>query len=105
MRLRDDDEPVAVLQGIEGLAAERVALHRDDLYRPWARFAAKHADDGLASLGTRICTRKIVEAFGETLIDRIVMGALRLDHVPEGSEGLTCEGFDSESHFHERASG
>jgi hypothetical protein len=70
------------LQRTESLAAERIALDEADLdrQRPW--LAAEKADDDR-------------ESVRHSLIDRIVMGIRRLDHIAEAGKTCAGEGFDS----------
>lgn len=93
-RFGDDDQPIMILQRIEGLAAEWMALDQTDLdrQRPW--LAVEQADDSLAIFGIRVDVRQIMKAFGIALVDRIVMGTRHLDHIAEAREALTRERFD-----------
>ena len=92
----DEDEPGPILQGIEYLRAERVALHQfdGDGPGPWRR--DHNTDIHRAAFARHIHMGEIVEALGKSLIDGEMLRAVDLDHIAEGREGGFGQGLDAD---------
>ena len=96
IRFGDDNQPIAILQRIESLAAERMTLDETDFDGLRPRLAVEQTDDGLSAFGKRVDARQIVKAFGIALVDRIVMRARCLDHFAKARKTAAGERIDSE---------
>ena len=93
-----DDEPRAILQRIEQLAAVGMALHDLDPDRHGARLRDEETDIGVAALMGDIDLRESVAAHGIALIDGDVAGTFRLDDLAEGGKGVLRQRFNLEFH-------
>ena len=77
-----DNQPRPVLQGIENLAAQRMALHKLQGNRLWPRISADNTDVDFPHINPG----QIIEALCKTLIDRIMRGTLNFNDVTERRE-------------------
>ena len=74
-----------------------MALHEFDGDRHRPRLCRAQADDGFPALMQGVDARQIVEAFGESLVDRIVLRARALHHFSERSKGGPGQRFGLEN--------
>ena len=86
-RISHNHQAVTILQRIERLAAEGMALHQPDIDRPLPGLAAEEVDQRPSAVGGNIDLGQVVVALGDVLVDRVVMGVFHLDHVAIGREG------------------
>ena len=101
----DQDQPGAVLQGIEKLRAQRMALHDLDADRQGTGLGHEEADVHHPAFRAHIDARKAIAAGGETLIDRLDQSSIGLDDLAEGGECRFGEGGDGEAEHGETFAG
>lgn len=87
----DKHQPRFVLQRKEELRAERVSLHELHIDRQCSRLGQEQTYIDRAPAGRDIDLREIVDARGESLIDRDDIAPGPLDHLTEWREGGLCE--------------
>ena len=84
----DNDEPLCVAQGIEGLRPERMPLDHLDLDRVRTGLAAKYADQRHTVFRADIDTREVVKPFGRALVNREMPSTVGFDDVSERGKGF-----------------
>src|SRR5579883_190960 len=83
----DDHEPRRILQRMEQLAPERMALHQPDRDRTRPRLGNEQRDVDAATLGRDVDPGEPVDPLREALVDADARGAVERDDLAERREG------------------